>query len=156
MKKIISLFLALAALNCFGAKEKQPSMPDLLKAMSVHYFERTLPEEIKETDMVYLTLLKSDGTQRDLVGATGFTGNEKVKVFVFLRADDPYATLMSNDGLSSYTANSLPKWNAFATGSKEVKEASDHMIRFTPGNTIQSGDKPQGECYDLIITSKPN
>jgi hypothetical protein len=131
-------------------------MPDLLKAMSVHYFERILPEETKETDTVYLTLLRSDGSHRDLVGANGFKGKEKVKIFVFLRADDPYASLMSYDGLSSYTANSIPKWNAFTTGTKEISGASDHMIRFTTGNTIQSGDKPEGECYDLIITTKPN
>ena len=131
-------------------------MPDLLRAMSVHYFERTLPKGTKETDTVYLTLLKADGSQRDLVGADGFKGEEKVKVFVFLRAADPYVTLMSYDGLSSYTVNSIPSWNAFSASSEKEGTASDHMIRFTKGDSIQSGEKPQGECYDLIITSKSN
>ena len=151
MKYIISALLAFALAMPLCAREKEASVSDLMRAMSAHYYERTLPKDLTKEEFVYLSLLYPDGNTRDLVGGNGFKGGEKVKVFAFLRMDDRYVTLLREDG-SSMTANGLPKWEGFSPSQKDEGEIDDHMIRFTSDGKIQLGETPREGCYDLIIT----
>ena len=128
-------------------------MRDLMKAMSAHYYERTLPAELNEDEFVYLSLLYPDGKTRDLAGVNGFKPNEKVKIFVFLRSSDPYAIIMKYDGSSNTTANGLPEWKGYSTGHQEG-QADDHMIRFNDKNGSVPPRYESLEEYDLIITTK--
>ena len=153
MKYIISALLAFALTMPLSAKEKEATVGDLMRAMSAHYYERTLPKDFTEEEFVYLSLLYPDGNTRDLVGGNGFKGGEKVKVFAFLRMDDRYVTLLREDG-SSMTANGLPKWEGFSASQKDEGSIGNHMIRFTSDGQIQLGDEPPQGCYDLIITTK--
>jgi len=136
-----------------GANGKEPSIRDMMRAMSAHYYERTLPKELKEEEFVYLSLLYPDGKTRDLVGGNGFKGGEKVKVMAFLRMDDRYVTLLKEDG-SSMTANGLPEWEGFSPSQKSEGEIDDYMIRFSSDGKFQGGELPREGCYDLIITTK--
>lgn len=153
MKYITAALLTQAFALPISAKEKEPSISDLMRAMSTHYFERTLPTELKEDEFVYLSLLYPDGKTRDLVGGNGFKGGETVKVFAFLRLDDRYVTLVKPDG-AGMTANGLPKWEGFSPSQNAVGKIDDHMIRFSSDGRIQPGKKPREGCFDLIITTK--
>lgn len=151
-KPIILLILLISGFKAFGDKKLEPQIQDLMKALSAHYYERTLPSSVKSKNFVYLTLLNPDGTSRSLGGMSGFEPEETVKVFAFLRHKDPYAVLISEDGDSAFTANGLPKWKAFSQSHKYEGPITSYMIRFTEGDTIPSGEKPTEECFDLIIT----
>jgi len=121
MKYIITTILGIAFALSLNAKEIEPSTNDLIKAMSAYYFERTLPRELKEEEFVYLSLLYPDGKTRDLVGGNGFKGGDKVKVFTFLRSDNPYITLLKSNG-DSMTANGIPRWDGFSPSQKKKEK----------------------------------
>jgi len=155
MKYIITTLLGIALVLSLNAKEIEPSTNDLMKAMSAYYFERTLPKELKEDEFVYLSLLYPDGKTRDLDGGNGFKAGDKVKVFTFLRSNNPYVTLLKSNG-DSMTANGLPKWGGFSPSQKKEGKADDYMIRFSTDGSFIPGHKPRESGYDLIITTKKN
>tara|TARA_B100001971_G_scaffold197042_1_gene205388 strand:- start:7753 stop:8064 length:312 start_codon:yes stop_codon:yes gene_type:complete len=79
--------------------------------------------------------------------------NEKVKIFVFPKADNPYVTLMTFDGKCSYSSSGIPADIAFSSSHKFEGESQDYMIRFSASGHFLAGPLPQDDCIDLVITT---
>lgn len=142
-----------------------PEYKSLLLASGGTYFERKLPDDLKNTDWVYVAIAYPNGEKKNILGMSEqgveFT-SDTVKVYFFEEkySELPYVAMQVSentmgDGAAEYAAKN--KWKARIEGKKRG-EFSEPMIRFSAKNSISpigGTEIPEG-CFDLILYVDPN
>lgn len=142
-----------------------PEYKSLLLASGGTYFERRLPDDLKNTDWVYVAIAYPNGEKKAILGVSEmgveFT-SDTVKVYFFegKHSDLPYVAMqVSGDtmgtGATKYAAKGT--WKAKIEG-KMRGDFSEPMIRFSTTNSISpigGTEIPEG-CFDLILYVDPN
>ena len=142
-----------------------PEYKSLLLASGGTYFERKLPDDLKNTDWVYVAIAYPNGEKKDILGVSEqgveFT-SDTVKVYFFegKHSELPYVAMQVSEdtmgtGATEYAAKD--KWKTRIDGKKRG-EFSEPMIRFSAKNSISpigGTEIPEG-CFDLILYVDPN
>ncbi|MEM6822704.1 MAG: hypothetical protein AAF558_12285 [Verrucomicrobiota bacterium] len=171
MKKYHLLFAGLIAISMTACSKisplsekeaviESPEYKSLLRASSGTYFERKLPDGLKDTDWVYAAIAYPNGEKKDILGVSEqgveFT-SDTVKVYFFEEKFGglPFVAMQINENTMGQGATehaSEEKWKARVKG-KKIGEFSDPMIRFSTQNSISpiGGAKIPEGCFDLIL-----
>ena len=170
MKTHIALILIVAAALMSGCVKKEDSTGSaefkaLLLASGGSYFERELPDDLKETDWIYVALAYPNGEIEQLLGMSEqgikFT-SDTVKIYFFEDkfSNEPFVAMQVSEGTmgqGGIAGASKKNWKAKTEGKKHG-ELSEPMIRFSTNNSISSiggTEIPEG-CFDLILYIDPN